>query len=453
MSLLNSLIPVATDSEGRAVPGALLYSYDNGTYTPKATYSDSGLITPNPNPLEADGAGRFFDVYLGAGSYRMEIRDRFGTVLWVQDDYSTALDQSDLANIDQDIADAKQILATTLLGGIDSGVADAYELTPVGLQVAPTTYQNGLIIFFSPANVNTGASTVDVAGLGIKSLVDSDGNPLTAGFLQTSVLYGFIYISGQFLFFLKSGLITTDVIEDLAITTAKIADLAVTTAKIAAKNVTAAKMADGTAYNLAGYDSLGVFTSYKNPMRLIGSGTFTAAASNALVLSSLDPAQDASNSYLLRLIGIQPATDGDEMYLTLSADAGSTYASTNYDYVSRGLASDGATARNNQGAAQAQFIVATGGGGASNYDPSNAAGETISMDIILTNVNTGTSIRPFYTGSGTYWTVNSALMAVNIGGSNSTAADYDAIKLTWSSGGNFVATGQYLLFKITSSLT
>jgi hypothetical protein len=451
MSLLNSLIPIATDSEGRTYPDAYLYSYAVGTYTPKDTYSNVGLSTPNANPLQADGAGRFFNLYLGSGGYRLVLRDKYGVQIWDQDNYYQAADGSDVAALETDIADAKQILATTFYGGSDSGAADAYVLTAVGLQVEPTTYQEGMIIAFIPQNPNTGASTVTVGGLSAKNLLDSSGNPLAAGFLQATSLYQFVYTFGQFYFFFKSGLVTTDIIEDGAVTSDKIATNAVITAKILDSNVTLPKLADGDGYKLIGYDNAGAPTQHTNPMRLLTSGSFTAAASVPFVLSTLDATQSVDNSYLLRIIGAQPATDGDEIYLTLSSDAGSTYVATNYDFVSRGLASDTATARNNQAAAAAQWIVATGGGGASNYDPSNAAGETISMDIYITNINTGTSIRPFYTGTGSYWTVNASLISVSIGGSQSVAADYDAIKLTCSSGGNFAAVGKYYLYKLANS--
>jgi hypothetical protein len=57
----------------------------------------------------------------------------------------------------------------------DSGSANAYIASTVGSQVAPITYENGMRVRFVPANNNTGASTVNVDGLGIKDIKLADG--------------------------------------------------------------------------------------------------------------------------------------------------------------------------------------------------------------------------------------------------------------------------------------
>jgi hypothetical protein len=329
MSLLSGLFPIATDSEGRTVPGAWLYSYDAGTNTPKALYSNQGLTIEHANPLEADGAGWFEDIYLGAGGYKLVLRDASDTVIKTQDNYYQALDSSDLTNINTDIAEVSQQVSQT--GGVytDSGAADAYVLTISSNQTAPTAYHEGMIITFLPDNANTGASTVNVSGLGLRNLYNESGGALAAAFLENSAYYTFIYTSSNFRFLSKGGLVDEGYIASSAVTAAKIATNAVTTDKILAKNVTVAKMADGTAYKQLGYDVNGVVTEYSNTMRLLTSGSFTAAASLQFVLSTLDATQSVDNCYLVRFVGVQPASDDQELWLTLSSDAGSTYASTN----------------------------------------------------------------------------------------------------------------------------
>jgi len=61
----------------------------------------------------------------------------------------------------------------------DSGAADAYVLTTIGLKQSPTAYTDGLEINFLAANPCTGgAVTVNVAGLGVKNIKLSGGaNP------------------------------------------------------------------------------------------------------------------------------------------------------------------------------------------------------------------------------------------------------------------------------------
>lgn len=447
MSLLNSLIPIATDTEGRTIPNAKLYSYDVGTSTPKATYSDPGLSIENANPLESDGAGRFFNVYLGAGGYKLEIRDSNNVVWWTQDDYYQALDGSDLTNIDADIAAVSQQLSQTYFIGLDVGVADAYELDAVGAQLNPTDYAPGMVIGFSPVNANTGASTVNVIGLPTKNLVMPDGSPLAANFLTPGSIYQFYYFLGLFVFFFKSGLIVEEQIDDAAVTRAKIEDGAINADKLADEAVTLAKMADGTPYKLVGYGSDNAATSFTNPMRLLSSGSPTAAALLQFVLSTLDSAQSTDNCYLVRFMGIQPATDDLIFYLTLSDDAGSTYAATLYDSVCTGN-DTGNTNRFTNVASGTQIELA--GSGVALKSLSNAAGETCSMDIIFYNVNTGTSIVPTINWSVSYYNADGALTRQSGGASRAAASDYDAIKFTWEGGANFAAVGRYYLYKLAN---
>lgn len=61
---------------------------------------------------------------------------------------------------------------------VDTGVANAYIATP---PTAITAYNAGLRVRLKAANANTGASTVNVSGLGVKQIVRSDGSALQAG--------------------------------------------------------------------------------------------------------------------------------------------------------------------------------------------------------------------------------------------------------------------------------
>lgn len=61
------------DDGGRPLAGGFLYTYEAGTTTPKATYSDNSGATPLSNPVELDAAGRariFID-----GSYKFVLHD------------------------------------------------------------------------------------------------------------------------------------------------------------------------------------------------------------------------------------------------------------------------------------------------------------------------------------------------------------------------------------------
>jgi hypothetical protein len=89
----NRYIPTiftAVDENGAPLPGAKLYFYENNTTTPKDTYSDIDLTTPNQWPVEADGAGRFLDdIFMDTESYRIKLTDSAGVQIWSKDDCNT----------------------------------------------------------------------------------------------------------------------------------------------------------------------------------------------------------------------------------------------------------------------------------------------------------------------------------------------------------------------------
>jgi len=453
MSLLNGFIPVAQDKEGRTYPNAKLYTYDTGTYTPKVTYYNVGLSTPNPNPVISDGAGRFFNVFLGAGGYRAELRDEYDAVIWTEDDYYSNLTGADLINIDADIATVDQHLSQTFFVGRDtSGVADIYDLLPFGVQTLPIAYGDGMVLDWVPNHANTGAAAqVRIGSLPYKALLMPDGSNPPANFLLPSLGYQFFYINAfsAFVFSLRTGLVSTDGIASQAVTTDKIADQAVTTPKIADQAVTPAKMSTGTYTKLIGYDNGGVATEYNNPMLLLTSGSLTSAASLQFVLSSLDSAQSVDNVYMIRFIGIQPATSAKQLFGTISKDGGSTYLAGT-GYYGRVFGYDtGGTLRVGAQNGTAQFTI-VGDSGTSTACPSNAANKTISCDIYLYGFNTGTALFPQWRINAGYWAdaANSYVNQSGGGSNNASADDYDAIKFTWESGGNFAAVGKYYLFKI-----
>jgi len=59
------------DGNGAPYAAAKAYFYETGTTTPKTTYSNAGLTSSNANPVVADANGRFGDIYLIAGRYKV----------------------------------------------------------------------------------------------------------------------------------------------------------------------------------------------------------------------------------------------------------------------------------------------------------------------------------------------------------------------------------------------
>ena len=69
----------------------------------------------------------------------------------------------------------------------ESGVADVYVVDPKADQQGPGVYFDGMIVKFIPGNDNTGASTVNVDGLGVQNIKKgSPGVALTGGELVTT---------------------------------------------------------------------------------------------------------------------------------------------------------------------------------------------------------------------------------------------------------------------------
>jgi len=64
---------------------------------------------------------------------------------------------------------------------IDSGAADAYVLSQVGSKQGIPAYAIGARFIFVPSNANTGASTANVSGLGVKNIKTRDGRDPAAG--------------------------------------------------------------------------------------------------------------------------------------------------------------------------------------------------------------------------------------------------------------------------------
>lgn len=77
----------------------------------------------------------------------------------------------------------------------DTGAADAYV---VALPTAPSSYTAGLSLTMKAANSNTGASTVNVNSLGVKSIKRFDGNNLLANDIVAGMLVHIAYDGTNF---------------------------------------------------------------------------------------------------------------------------------------------------------------------------------------------------------------------------------------------------------------
>src|SRR5450631_2313526 len=74
------------DGNGAPRAGATISFFQTGTSTPQATFTDSTLVTPNPNPVVADSNGLFPPIYLSASfDYKAILKDSAGVTIATRD--------------------------------------------------------------------------------------------------------------------------------------------------------------------------------------------------------------------------------------------------------------------------------------------------------------------------------------------------------------------------------
>lgn len=175
-----SLSPIAKqrvwDNNGNPAAFGTILTLAAGTTTPIATYPDSTAGTPNANPTPLNFRGEC-DMWLKPNvAYKLQANDVNGVLLWTVDNIVNT-----------------QLL--TLYGGVDTGSANAYLLN---FTASFTAYADGIQITWIPANTNTGASTINVNGLGVVNIVNPDGSALTARQLIANQPAQILFKAGAF---------------------------------------------------------------------------------------------------------------------------------------------------------------------------------------------------------------------------------------------------------------
>jgi hypothetical protein len=178
------------DNNGKPAAGYKLFSYAAGTATKLATkQSSAGADNANPTILDFRGEA---NVWIPPNvAYKFVFAPPTDTdppthAIWT---------------VDQVVS--SQLV--TLYGGVDTGGANAYILNFVSNF---TAYQDGIVIYWVPANANTGASTINVNGLGPVNIINQNGSVLSAGQLIANQVAVIMY-KGTGFQLLSSGLAST----------------------------------------------------------------------------------------------------------------------------------------------------------------------------------------------------------------------------------------------------
>ncbi len=87
------------------------------------------------------------------------------------------------------------IKANTVNFAIDAGANDSYSIT---LSPAPTDYTNGMMVLFRANTVNTGAASININGLGVKTIVKRVNTTLANGDIPALAVCLLIYDGTNF---------------------------------------------------------------------------------------------------------------------------------------------------------------------------------------------------------------------------------------------------------------
>lgn len=131
------------------------------------------------------------------------------------DELKNIITSSGQALTGADVAQIAKGIANYVMNGnyfTDSGVANAYLLGVVGAKFAPTLYADGFTVMFKVGNTNTGASTVNVAGLGIKYIKKNNGaSDLDNGDLVAGNVVEIVYnLSGDYFELTRTEFVAAD---------------------------------------------------------------------------------------------------------------------------------------------------------------------------------------------------------------------------------------------------
>ena len=167
------------DSNGDPLTGGLLYTYAAGTSTPVTTYTSQTGASNNTNPIVLDGAGRTpNEIWLDGGSfYKFILKSSTFVQIGTYDNIPAVNDVTTVNNL-------LTVTGTNTLTALGTPTVVAYTL---GAQYS-----------FIAQNNNTGAVTINIDALGVKSLTKVGAIALVANDLIAAASYQIIYDGTRF---------------------------------------------------------------------------------------------------------------------------------------------------------------------------------------------------------------------------------------------------------------
>ena len=226
------------DNNGYPLVGGKIYTYEAGTTTPKATYTDASATITNANPVILDGSGRAA-VWLGDGAYKLVLKTAADVTIKTIDNITGESANAFGSNVNI-ITSNTSITAAYANSSLIASNTITLTLPPVD--------QAGQGFYFTIKNNGSGIVTIDpdaaelidgvatkAIGAGYSALVICNGSAWYTLFLATVAAASDNTFTGTNTFNGTSTFNGTTIVPDGTVsTTAKLADGIVTQAKISA---------------------------------------------------------------------------------------------------------------------------------------------------------------------------------------------------------------------------
>lgn len=166
------------DANGNPLVGGKLYSYEAGTTTPLATYTDQSGGVENANPVILDANGEA-DVWIGNGAYKFVLYDANDNLQWSVDDVNLLGDDSVLtAKIaDGAVTAAKLSTDSVTTIKIQNGAVTTAKIADSNVTTAKIADSNVTTAKIADGNV----TDVKIASVGHAISSDSGNDVITGG--------------------------------------------------------------------------------------------------------------------------------------------------------------------------------------------------------------------------------------------------------------------------------
>ena len=216
---------------------------------------------------------------------------------------------------------------------VDSGTANSYVVT---MDSSITTYTDGLQVVFRPLNSNTGSSTINVNGLGSKSIVLTNSDPIQAGDINAgavidirySTATGFFHLTPNSAIYAHDAGVSATAAAASASAASASASAAATSASAASTSASAASTSASNASTSASSASTSASNASTSASNAAGSATTASTQASAAATSASSASTSASNASTSANNAASSASTA-----TTQASAASTFATNSLNYL------------------------------------------------------------------------------------------------------------------------